>query len=144
MTLIDDIRTSGEAIEHALHEGRLAFLGLLPDSDVLRAMVLVAEEARLVPGGLATLMAGDYDDDPAAFCRRMHTALFRAAQMHRAVELYPQLVGGTAVYPSCSQPGCTDTQVQLVGRRYWCAADLADQMCDALLAESTGSGDDDA
>lgn len=113
MTLIDDIRTSGEAIEHALHEGRIAFLGLLPDSDVLRAMVLVAEEARLVPGGLATLMAGDYADSPEQFCRRMHNALWRAAQMHHAEDRYAELIG-------------------------------TDRACDALLAESAGSGDDDA
>lgn len=99
MTLIDDIRTSAEAIEHAMHEGRIAFLGLLPDSEVLRAMVLVAEQARPLPGGLGALMAADYAENPEGFCRRMHAALYRAAEMHRAVELYPQLVGGTAVYP---------------------------------------------
>ncbi len=94
MTPIDEIRTDAEAIEHAVHDGTLVSLGLLPDVDVLVAIASVTTEARLLPGGLGALMAGDYADDPGAFCRRMRNALWRAAQIHQAEDLYPQLVGG--------------------------------------------------
>jgi hypothetical protein len=91
MTLIEDIRIDAEAIEHALHDGILADLGLLPDAQVTAAIAAVASQARLLPGGLALLLAGDYFDDPGAFVRRMNNALYRAAQIRGSEDLYPQL-----------------------------------------------------
>lgn len=97
MTLLDETRAA-EAIEHAEHVGLLIHPELLPDTDVLAAIALVAQQAELLPGGLAALLAGDYADDPAAFCLRMRRALGLAAHIHHAEDQYPALTGKAAAH----------------------------------------------
>lgn len=82
MTLTEIVTANAEAIERALHEGLLPGAGALPNIVITEAIAAVAREAGAVPGGLRALLAGDYDDDPAAFCRRMHAALRLAAQIN--------------------------------------------------------------
>lgn len=82
MTLTDQSCANAEAIERALHEGLLPAAGVLPDAVLTAAIAAVAREAGAVPGGLGALLAGDYDANPEAFCRRMHAALRLAAQIN--------------------------------------------------------------
>jgi hypothetical protein len=140
MTLTEEIYADAEAIEHALHERLIADLGLLPDADVLRAIAIVAAQAAPLPGALGALVAADYADDPAAFARRMHAALWRAAQLHGAEALYPALVDhDTAAVPRCF--GCCGEGARLTGDRAWCATCHAGQVVDALLTDIDPDGD---
>jgi hypothetical protein len=96
MTALTDtlavIRDDAEAIEHAIHDGRLTPHGiLLAGTEVVLEIAESRAQGARTPGGLPTLVAADYADNPAAFCARMRTALALAAQLHHAPQLLPML-----------------------------------------------------
>jgi hypothetical protein len=131
---IPGIREDAAAIEHALHTGHLTALGLLADAAVVSEIAWQLHEAELRHVTIAALAAGDYDDAPAAYCRRWLTCLWRACQLNRAEELYPLLTGARR----CARPGCDATDLALYGRRLWCARHAAEQIPDALISETGG------
>lgn len=134
------IRLDAELLEHALVTRRI-------DPGYATPGVLVAEiaygmhEADTVPGGLAALLADDYDHDPGAFCTRMRTALWWSCLLHHATDRWGELTTGLGAI-RCAHPGCPATRLELVGRRFWCDLHLAEQLHDALIAETSGEDDD--
>jgi len=138
--LLTAIRTDAEALEHALVERRI-------DPAYATPGVLVPEiafslhEAASTPGGLSALVAEDYDRDPGAFVTRMRTALWWSCLLHNATDRWPELTTGLGAI-RCARTGCPATALQLYGRRFWCAPHAAEELHDALIAETTGSDDD--
>lgn len=134
------IRQDAEALEHALVERRI-------DPAYATPRVLVPEiavslhEAACVPGGLPALVADDYHRDPGAFVTRMRTALWWSCLLHNAADRWGELITGLGAI-RCAHTGCPATALELYGRRFWCAPHAAEQVHDALIAETSGDDDD--
>jgi hypothetical protein len=110
----DVIHADAELLEVAAHRGHLT------DLSGASAAVLVLEIAwsrsyTESHGGVGAVIAEDYDQNPAAFVARLAAALRVAELLHTTPELLP-----TPTPPT------------------------ADELAEALLAESAGEGGDDA
>lgn len=122
------VEVHADAIEHALHEGRLVDLGLRTDAEVFAQVeVSLAQAARLAGGAgaraMAALAAADYCDDPAPFAARRRAALWRSCQLHGCEELYWRMSG---LQPAAVPEG------------------LVDRFAEVLLGEAAGLGEDGA
>jgi hypothetical protein len=91
--LLPVLQRNVDAIEHALHQGRLVDLGLRTDTQVREQIGVSLAEAGIGRFAMAALAAADYDDNPPAFARRRQAALWRACQLHGCEDEYWRLVG---------------------------------------------------
>lgn len=120
------VEVHADAIEHAVHEGRLVDLGLRSDAEVFAQVEVSLVQAAQRAGSsgsraMAALAAADYCDDPGAFAARRRAALWRSCQLHGCEDLYWQLAGfHLPLVPEA-----------LMGR-----------FVDVLLGESAGAGED--
>jgi len=112
------VRLDAEALEHAAHLGHLLNLASAPTADLVESIAWAHHVTDALPGGLSGAVAADYEDAPGPFCTRWLDALWRSAQLHHAEARWPELTTG------------------LVPRH------VADQMAEALLAETAGPGED--
>lgn len=92
------VEVHADAIEHAMHEGRLVDLGLCTDAQVFAQVEVSLAQAAQRAGfagarAMAALSAADYCDDPGAFAPRRKAALWRSCQLHGCEDLYWQLTG---------------------------------------------------
>jgi len=120
------VEVHADAIEHAMHEGRLVNLGLRSDAQVREQVkVSLAQAAKRAPQAgaraMAALAAADYCDDPKAFAPRRQAALWRSCLLHGCEDLYWALCG--LDLPSVPQA-------------------LMDRYVDVLLGECAGPGVD--
>lgn len=122
------VHRDADAIEHAMHEGRLYDLGLRTDTQVREQIAVSLAQARDLlgdgPDAIAGLAAADYCDHPAGFAGRRRSALWRACQLHGAEWLWWQLIG---------QDPTADPAPLIPA---------VDELAEALLAESAGPGVD--
>jgi len=111
--LFQVVERDADAIEHAMHEDRLANLGLRSDDEVRAQIAVSLAEAGLGERAMAALAAADYCDDPALFAPRRWAALWRACQLHGCEALYWTLQGPDPAQFAvplaslrCAVPGC--------------------------------------
>lgn len=108
------VQRNADAIEHALHQGRLTDLGLCSDAEVLEQIQASLDEAGVGRYAMAALAAADYCDSPelpALFTRRRQAALWRACQLLGVEDEYWTLIGRSPYQvpaPVLQQLGCID------------------------------------
>lgn len=107
------VERDADAIEHAMHEGRLFNLGLRSDEEVRAQIQVSLQEAGDGERAMAALAAADYCENPEAFAPRRWTALWRACLLHGCEDLYWTLHGPDPAQTTpplvalrCAVPGC--------------------------------------
>ncbi|MGH3415312.1 MAG: hypothetical protein ACRDVE_10165 [Actinocrinis sp.] len=119
------VELHADAIEHAMHEGRLADVGLRTDDEVAAQIEVSITQARTRLGdrvsAMAALAAADYCEDPTAFVERRRAALWRSCQMHGCEQLFWAMNG-------------QDPSIR--------PAPVFDALGDLLLDETAGPGSD--